>query len=121
MGDKPIVRNYHNKTSARIESSNASINQAKSLGRETAISSIKSSAVDKEEDRSFSSLGGDGIINVKLVNKQVHVRIGRKQTKWLRVSYLMPIGRTVLESLLWNLADKRLFGLQQWRKTGDGC
>ena len=78
IGNKPIVRNYHNKTSTGIESGYASINQAK--GGKTATSSVKSSAVDKEEDRSFCSLGGNGIINVKLVSKHVHVNVGRKQT-----------------------------------------
>ena len=79
IGDKPIVWNHHNKTTASIEGGYAIINQAKSLGRETAISSVITSAVDKEETRSFSSLGGNGIINVKLVSKHIHVRIGRKQ------------------------------------------
>ena len=32
----------------------------------------------------------------------------------------MPICRTVLESLQWNLADERPFGFQQWSKNGDG-
>lgn len=39
----------------------------------------------------------------------------------VEIGYLMPIGMTVLESILWNLADERLFGFQQWGKTGDGC
>jgi hypothetical protein len=117
IGDKPIVRNHHNKPTAGIESGYASINQAKGLGRETAISSVESSAVDKEEDWSFSSLGGNGIINVKLVGKSMLDLVGNKRM----VGYLMPIGRTVPESLLRNLADERPFGFQQWSKTSDGC
>ena len=73
IGDKPIVRNHHNKTTAGIEGGYTIINQAKGLGGETAISSVITSAVDKEENRGFSSLGGDGIINVKLV---VHFKMG---------------------------------------------
>ena len=73
IGNKPIVRYHHNKTSTGIESGYASIDQVKG-GRETAISSDKSSAVDKEEDWSFSRLGGNGIINIKLVSKHDHVR-----------------------------------------------
>jgi len=68
IGDEPIVRNDNNETTAGVESGYASINQAKGFGRETTISSVKSSAVDKEKDRSFASLGGNGIINVKLVS-----------------------------------------------------
>ena len=116
IGDKPIVRNHHNKPAAGIESGYASINQAKGLGRETAISSVKTSAVDKEEDRSICSLGGNGIINVKLLF--MLELVGNK--RMVETGYLMPIGRTVLESLLWNLADERSFGFQQWSKTGDG-
>jgi hypothetical protein len=37
------------------------------------------------------------------------------------IGYLMPIGRSVLESLLWDLADGRPFGFQQWSESGDGC
>ena len=117
--DKPIVRNHDNKATAGIESGYASINQAKGLGGKTAISSVESSAVDKEEDRSFSSRGGKGIINVKLVSKFMLELVGNK--RMAGIGYLMPIGRTVLESLLWNLADERSFGFQQWSKTGDGC
>lgn len=83
IGDKPIVWNHHNKTTAGIEGGHAIINQAKGLGREATISSVKSSAVDKEEDRSFSCLSGNGIINVKLVSKHVHVRI--ETNEWLRL------------------------------------
>ena len=119
IGNKPIVRYHHNKTTASIESGYASIDQAKGLGRETAISSVKSSAVDKEEDWSFSSLGSNGIIDVKLVSMFM-LEIGRNRLM-VGIGYLMPIGRTVLEGLLWNLADERLFGFQQWRKTSDGC
>ena len=76
-GDEPIVRNHNNKTTASIESGYASINQAKGIGRETAISSVESSTVDKEKDRSFSSFGGYGIINVKLLSKYVSIGIER--------------------------------------------
>ena len=78
IGNKPIVRYHHNKTTAGIESGYTSIDQAKGR-REAAISSVKSSAVDKEEDWSFSSLGDNGIINVKLVS-MIMLKIGRKQT-----------------------------------------
>jgi hypothetical protein len=44
--------------------------------------------------------------------------VGNKRI--VEASYLMPIGRTVLESLEWNLADERPFGFQQWGETGDG-
>lgn len=67
VGDEPIVRNHNNKTTAGIESGNASINQAKGIGGETAISSVISSPVDIEKDRSSCGLGGKGIINVKLI------------------------------------------------------
>ena len=73
IGDKPIIRNDDNKATAGIKGGYAIINQAKSLGRETAISSVITSAVDKEEDWSFSCLGGNGIINVKLVSKYVRL------------------------------------------------
>ena len=39
----------------------------------------------------------------------------------IEIGYLMPTGRSVPESLLWNLADKRPFSFQQWSKSGDGC
>ena len=41
--------------------------------------------------------------------------------RMVETGYLMPIGRTVIESLLWNLADERPFRFQQWSKTSDGC
>ena len=59
---------------AGIEGGYAIIDQAKGLGRETAISSVKSSAIDEEEDWSFACLGGNGIINVKLASNYFHVR-----------------------------------------------
>jgi hypothetical protein len=76
IGDEPIVWNHNNKPTAGIESGYASIYQAKGVGREATISGVKSSAVDKEKNRSFSSMGGNGIINIKLVGKHVPVSIG---------------------------------------------
>jgi hypothetical protein len=90
IGNKPIVRNHHNKPTAGIESGYASINQAKGFGRETAISGVKSSAIDKEEDRSFSSLGGNGIINVELgVSMSMLELVGNKRMVeiWLPDAY----------------------------------
>ena len=67
IGDEPIVGNHNNKTTAGIESGYASIDQAKGVGRETATSCVISSAVNKEKDWSFVSLGCNWIINIKLV------------------------------------------------------
>lgn len=122
IGNEPIVRNDNNKTTAGIESSYASINQAKGLGGETAISSVESSAIDKEKDRSFASFGSNRIINVKLVSMfYVSIEPARLGNGPMEIGYLMPIGLSVPESLRGNLADERFFGFDQWSESSDRC